>query len=46
VTTQQDKKITEDNQLGVGSHFYRPGPYTGGESTTAQFTDWYLGQIA
>ena len=46
VTTQQDTKITEDNQLGVSSHFYRPGPYTDGEPTTALFTDWYLRQIA
>jgi Rieske 2Fe-2S family protein len=46
VTTEQDKKITVDNQLGVNSRFYRPGPYSEGEPTTADFTAWYLGQVA
>jgi Rieske 2Fe-2S family protein len=45
VTTRQDEKITADNQLGVNSRFYRPGPYSEGEATTAQFTAWYLEQV-
>ena len=46
VTTQQDEQITVRNQLGVNSRFYRPGPYSEGEPDTAQFTNWYLSQIA
>jgi len=46
VTTEQDKKITVENQLGVNSRFYRPGPYSEGEPTTADFTAWYLEQVA
>lgn len=46
VTTRQDEKITVDNQRGVNSRFYRPGPYSEGEPTTAEFTAWYLRQVA
>jgi Rieske 2Fe-2S family protein len=46
VTTRQDKKLTVDNQLGVNSRFYQPGPYSEGEPTTAEFTAWYLEQVA
>lgn len=43
VTATADKKIVEDNQLGVGSRFYRPGPYSeSSEHKTIQFIDWYL----
>ena len=42
ITTIADKRIIENNQRGVNSTFYRPGPYTGMESFTRGFIDWYL----
>lgn len=45
VTTQQDKKIVDDNQAGVNSLAYRPGPYSNTERGLTRFTMWYLKQI-
>lgn len=42
VTTVADKRIIEDNQKGVNSRFYQPGPYTEMEAYTRDFIDWYL----
>jgi Rieske 2Fe-2S family protein len=42
VTTIEDKKIIEDNQAGVDSRFYEPGPYTEMEELTQRFAEWYL----
>jgi phenylpropionate dioxygenase-like ring-hydroxylating dioxygenase large terminal subunit len=42
VTTLADKKIIEDNQAGVNSRFYEPGPYTEMEALTQRFAEWYL----
>lgn len=42
ITTIADKRIIENNQKGINSAFYRPGPYTGMESFTRSFIDWYL----
>ena len=42
ITTIADKRIIENNQKGINSTFYRPGPYTGMESFTRSFIDWYL----
>ena len=42
ITTIADKRIIENNQNGINSTFYRPGPYTGMESFTRSFIDWYL----
>ncbi len=42
VTTIADKKIIEDNQSGVNSRFYEPGPYTEMEELTQRFSEWYL----
>ena len=44
VTTLQDKKITEDNQAGILSSRYQPGPYSEHEANTAKFIRWYLRQ--
>jgi len=47
VTASADKKIVEDNQIGVMSRFYRPGPYSEPiETRSRQFTEWYLHEIA
>jgi phenylpropionate dioxygenase-like ring-hydroxylating dioxygenase large terminal subunit len=45
VTTTQDKTLAENNQRGVNSRAYRPGPYSDLEDTPARFVRWYLQQI-
>ncbi len=45
VTSIADKRIIEQNQFGVNSRYYKPGPYTPMESTTQEFTEWYLEQL-
>lgn len=42
VTTIADKRIIENNQAGVNSRFYEPGPYSRMEAFTGQFVQWYL----
>ena len=44
VTTQQDKTIIENNQAGILSTRYEPGPYSEHEAGTAKFIHWYLRQ--
>jgi Rieske 2Fe-2S family protein len=47
VTAGADKKIVEQNQIGVMSRYYAPGPYADpSETRTRQFTEWYLHEIA
>jgi len=46
VTSKADKRIVEDNQLGVNSRFYEPGPYAPMEARVAAWTEWYLKEIA
>jgi Rieske 2Fe-2S family protein len=46
VTTIEDTKIINDNQLGVNSRRYAPGPYAARERGPAGFTSWYLSRIA
>ena len=46
VTSEADKKIIADNQKGVNSRFYEPGPLSEMEEFTAGFIQWYLAQIA
>jgi Rieske 2Fe-2S family protein len=41
-TADQDQRICEDNQAGVQSRVYQPGPYSTVESGAAGFTRWYL----
>jgi phenylpropionate dioxygenase-like ring-hydroxylating dioxygenase large terminal subunit len=42
VTTIADKRIIENNQSGVNSRFYEPGPYTKMEQFEQGFVDWYV----
>ncbi len=43
-TNDQDRRIVEENQIGVSSPAYRPGPYCQlHESGVIQFLDWYAG---
>lgn len=47
VTSEADKLIIEQNQLGVSSRYYRPGPYALPiENSTKRFTEWYLHDIS
>lgn len=46
VTTEQDKTIVEDNQAGVNSIAYEPGPYSLSELGLAKFNAWYLAKLS
>jgi phenylpropionate dioxygenase-like ring-hydroxylating dioxygenase large terminal subunit len=46
VTSEADKRIIEQNQLGVNSRYYEPGPYAPMEYNTRRYVDWYLREIA
>ena len=42
-TAEQDWKLCADNQAGVNSRYYQPGPYSDyAEGGPGQFVDWYL----
>ena len=43
-TLREDQTITENNQAGVNSRFYEPGPH-GKEEKLDEFLQWYLEQI-
>jgi Rieske 2Fe-2S family protein len=45
VTSIADKLIIDQNQQGVNSRYYRPGPYGPMESQTRSFAEWYLQEI-
>ena len=45
VTTRQDKVITENNQLGIGSSRYQPGDLSAQERRVEKFNRWYLNQL-
>ncbi|KIC44808.1 Rieske (2Fe-2S) protein [Ruegeria sp. ANG-S4] len=41
-TNDEDRQVVEDNQLGINSPAYVPGPYSGiQEAGVMQFVDWY-----
>jgi Rieske 2Fe-2S family protein len=44
-TGGQDTRLCEDNQRGVDSQAYRPGPYAPSEGGTEVFVQWYLKQL-
>jgi len=45
VTTRADKRIIENNQLGVMSRYFEPGPLSTMEGATNRWNRWYLGAI-
>jgi Rieske 2Fe-2S family protein len=45
VTTIADKTIIENNQKGLNSRFFEPGPFSSFEHSTQRFVDWYLKTI-
>jgi glycine betaine catabolism A len=47
VTNEQDWKICEDQQVGINSTRYVPGPFSRTKEQNVQnFLDWYLGEMA
>ena len=46
VTSEADKRIIEENQIGVNSRYYEPGPYAPMEHNTRRYVAWYLREIA
>lgn len=46
VTLRQDKSIVENNQAGVCSSAYRPGPYSVQEAAVVRFHQWYCSQMS
>lgn len=47
ITNGQDKELAENNQTGVNSPGYTPGPYSPDAEMLAQrFTDWYCDKAA
>ena len=46
VTLKQDAIITENNQAGILSSHYQPGPYSGQEVMNREFTCWYLDKLS
>ena len=41
-TNDEDRQVVEDNQRGINSPAYRPGPYSAThEGGVIQFVDWY-----
>ena len=45
ITSEADKRIIEDNQRGVNSRYYVPGPLAGMEAVEQRFVEWYLHEI-
>ena len=45
VTTQADKTIISNNQAGVNSRFYEPGPLSEMEHFLQSFLRWYLASM-
>lgn len=45
VTTESDKSIILNNQRGVNSRYYAPGPLSEMEDFLTTFIEWYLEQI-
>ncbi len=46
ITSAADKRIIEDNQKGVSSMYYEPGPYAPMEINCRRFLAWYLKELA
>jgi len=46
VTTRQDKIITENNQRGITSSRYQPGPLSDQELRVKTFSRWYANQLS
>jgi glycine betaine catabolism A len=45
-TNDQDATLVANNQRGVSSKGYRPGPYAPSEFMLNNFTDWYAQKLS
>jgi Rieske 2Fe-2S family protein len=46
-TNDEDRRVVEENQVGINSPAFEPGPYSvKQESGVMQFIDWYLRRMA
>ncbi len=46
-TNDEDRRVVEDNQMGIDSPAYQPGPYSPvQESGVIQYVDWYCRTMA
>lgn len=45
VTAEQDKTICENNQRGILSTRYQPGPYVFTEQSADEFVRWYMNEM-
>ena len=45
-TGRQDVRLCENNQRGVDSSAYQPGPYAPSEDGAEVFLKWYLKQLS
>jgi phenylpropionate dioxygenase-like ring-hydroxylating dioxygenase large terminal subunit len=45
VTSAADKTIIENNQRGIDSRFYEPGPLSDMEAYVAKFLAWYVSRL-
>lgn len=46
-TNDEDRRVVEENQAGINSPAYEPGPYSvKQESGVMQFIDWYLASMS
>lgn len=45
-TNEQDRRIVAENQIGVSTPSYEPGPYSlAQEGGVSQFVEWYVSQL-
>ena len=45
-TNEQDRRIVHENQIGMNSPTYEPGPFSRThESGVSQFVDWYCSRL-
>ena len=45
-TNDEDRRVVEENQAGINSPAYEPGPYSQAqESGVVQFVDWYVRKL-
>ena len=46
-TNEQDRRIVQENQIGMNSPTYEPGPFSHThEDGVSQFVDWYCSRLA
>ena len=46
VTSEADKCIINNNQAGINSRFYQPGPFSEMEFYSSAFVGWYLRSLS